>query len=92
MSYPARAEGLVNMIIDKAFTYRTIYIYIYIYYMVVSVTLGFMHFAFVREGEVFFLKKDRLIWLIFVRITGVTCVYVCLSLYILNASTFFLLL
>ena len=37
---------------------------IYIYYMVVSVTLGFMLHAFIRQSERFS-KQDQLIWLIF---------------------------
>ena len=36
--------------------------------MIVSVILGFMHFAFIRQGEVF--KKDLLIWLIFCSKSG----------------------
>ena len=34
-----------------------IYIYIYIYNIVVSVTLGFMLYAFVRQNKVFQEKK-----------------------------------
>ena len=51
-----------------------IILYIYILYcMVVSVTLGFMLYAFVRV-KVF--KKDRLIWLIFLLKKG-GCLCMC---------------
>ena len=45
--------------------------------MVMSMTQGSIHFAFVRVKV--FKKEDRLVWLIFFRKVGVTCVYACLS-------------
>ena len=48
--------------------------------MVVSATLCFMLYIFVRQSDVFS-KKDRSIWWIFCLNEGFYCVYVCLSLY-----------
>ena len=46
----------------------------------VSVTLGFMHFAIVRQSED--LKKNNMDN--FVRKVGVICVYVCLRLCVIE--------
>ena len=47
--------------------------------MVMSVTLSFMLYAFVRQSERFS-KNDRLIWLIFYLKRDFVRVYMCLSL------------
>ena len=60
-----------------------IYIYIYIY-IKVSLTLGFMHFAIVRQSRDLKINPNNMVNFFVKKKMRVICVYVCLSLCIIE--------